>query len=169
MTIAEMRYQASTNFKRNGLTWGDRGIIFAAGRYQMIPSTAYYAMGLAGLTVSVVFSKENQEKMMDALLFSLEGVSAYIKGKNEGTFAQLSTAVQSIGGCWASLPVIRVGNKGPIVGDVVTGAGTKGNFPDGVNPNVTKITIGQVVQIVIKTRIDYSKRPPRDIPTYYNL
>ena len=168
MPISVMRYFRKTN-TANGIPWGDKRLIFAAGRYQFVPDTLLATLPLAGLTTKDSYTKENQEKLMDALFLSLTGVSAYVKGTNEGTFAQLSTAVQSIGKCWASMPIIRRKN-GTVVGDVVTGVGNVAFYGgDGLNPSKVKTSIRDVASLVVKTRIDYSKKSPKDIPTYYNL
>ena len=52
-------------------------------------------------------------------------------------------------------------------GNVVTGAGDLGYYQGTVNSSTTKIKVADVVQAIIKSRIQYTSNNPSFIPSYY--
>ena len=79
------------------------GQLFAAGRYQIIPSTLRdYALPDSGLKGSDMFSKENQDKLGLALIYGSKrpGLGTYLKGGD----VSLDSAHLSFAQEWASIP-----------------------------------------------------------------
>ena len=167
--------------------------VFAAGKYQIIPSSLFGGSSPlyieAGFTDADLVSPENQEKLFETLILRRPGLGVYLKGENAGTFAELSIAVQNLSQTWSSFPTIDQGwykltsggvqkvgeTKG--MGDVVTGLGNKRHFLNetGTGPlagngtsDILPINIAYVVKLLIQSRINYSRVRPTDIPTYYN-
>jgi hypothetical protein len=77
------------------------GKLFAAGRYQIIPSTMREVMSYSDLKPSDMFSAENQDKLAVALIYEKRPyLGAYLKGEhNDLNGAALEAARE-----WASLP-----------------------------------------------------------------
>jgi hypothetical protein len=77
------------------------GSLFAAGRYQIIPSTMREAMSYSGLKPSDMFSAENQDKLAVSLIYEKRPyLGAYLKGEhNDLNGAALEAARE-----WASIP-----------------------------------------------------------------
>jgi len=94
MTISQIRaYQAKPR--------GDSRRLFAAGRYQIIPSTMPSAIANSGLKGNFVFNKENQDILGVALIFGKRPIMGnYILGLHENQHeAHLAFAQE-----WASVP-----------------------------------------------------------------
>ena len=144
--------------------------VFAAGRFQIIPTTMDAIKSSLGLKGTDRFDPKTQERMGDWLV--LENRSAlgnYIKGKNSGTAGELTSAIDSIGYIWASMPVVIKSGNRTKVGDVVTGAGQAGNYGgSGKNPSKAKVSIKLMANTIISARIAYSSKKPSFVPTYYN-
>jgi len=140
--------------------------LFAVGKYQTIPGTLKSAATALGLLNSL-FDQATQEKIGDRLMLtSRPRLGSYLKGTNEGTIADLENAVQDLGQEFASFPIITKG--GTKYGDVVAGTGNKAYYGgSGPNPDSVKKTVGDVVKMIIKSRIQFSSKQPSFIPTYY--
>jgi hypothetical protein len=83
--------------------WQKRGLLYAVGRYQMIPSTLTAAVKWAGLKDSDYFTPENQDKLLEALLkYKRPSVWSYIKN---GT--SINSAITELAREWAGLPTLR--------------------------------------------------------------
>jgi hypothetical protein len=140
--------------------------LFAVGKYQTIPGTLKSAATALGLLDSL-FDQATQEKIGDRLMLtSRPRLGSYLKGTNEGTVTDLENAVQDLGQEFASFPIITKG--GTKYGDVTTGTGNKAYYGgSGPNPDSVKKTVGDVVKMLIKSRIQFSSKQPSFIPTYY--
>jgi len=141
--------------------------MFAVGKYQTIPVTLKSSAEKLGL-LNAVFNQETQDKIGLRLLIGDKrpSLSSYLKGTNEGNIEHLENAVQDLGLEFASKPIIT--KKGVKWGDVETGKGNKGYYGgSGPNPDTVKISVGTVVNALIKSRIQYSGKNPDYIPSYY--
>lgn len=140
--------------------------LFAVGKYQTIPGTLKSAATALGLLNSL-FDQTTQEKIGDRLMLTARPrLGSYLKGTNEGTVTDLENAVQDLGQEFASFPIITKG--GTKYGDVTTGTGNKAYYGgSGPNPDSVKKTVGDVVKMLIKSRIQFSSKQPSFIPTYY--
>lgn len=145
---------------------GKKFKLFAVGKYQTIPGTLKSAATALGLLNSL-FDQATQEKIGDRLMLtSRPRLGSYLKGTNEGTIEELENAVQDLGQEFASFPIITKG--GTKYGDVVAGTGNKAYYGgSGPNPDSVKKTVGDVVKMIIKSRIQFSSKQPSFIPTYY--
>lgn len=83
--------------------WQRRGLLYAVGRYQMIPGTLRQAAKWAGLKDSDTFSPVNQDKMLEAILkHKRPKVWAYLTNN-----ATLNQAIDSLSKEWSGLPCTR--------------------------------------------------------------
>lgn len=85
------------------------GALFAAGRYQIIPSTMKLALEYSGLSPSDRFSPENQDRLAIALIMQKRPViGQYLRGVEGVTIdeAMLHLAME-----WASVPDPRTGSS----------------------------------------------------------
>jgi hypothetical protein len=133
----------------------------AVGRYQNMPEFILGRARTSGLDPNKdLYNEVNQEKMGEGLIFETTA-GPYIKGTNKGTKEDLIKAVQGIGRGWASVPVVIQGVKigkgwkdGPTVGNVETGAGSKGYYTNAANNggNIRDKKVADVVIALIKTR-----------------
>jgi hypothetical protein len=149
---------------------------FAMGKYQIIPSTlealVSYSKDKAGENYvgrDWTYDNFNQEKLGNLLLLTKRpGAGAYLSGKNQGTKEDLERALQQIGQEWASMPCI-INKSRATVGDVENGTG-KGAYygGTGVNPAVSHVTLRQMVNALIQSRIQYSNKQPSYKPNYYS-
>jgi len=142
--------------------------LFALGKFQTIPNTLKSVATSLGL-LNALFDQSTQEKIGDYLLLtSRPPLGNYLKGTNGGSASDLSSAVQSLGQEFASLPIITKG--GVTFGDVNTGIGNKAYYGgSGPNPDTVNTSVAIVVKALIKSRIQYSSKQPSFIPSYYNL
>ena len=146
--------------------------VFAAGKFQVIPSTLEDIKKAFGFGGADKFTKENQEKIGDYLLLNSNtsrafGLGRYLRGDNAGSEKDLEDAIQAVGQIWASFPIIYNSSKNK-VGFVVTGDGNTAYYGgSGANPKTVKLTIQDIVKYMIQTRINYSSKLPSFIPTYY--
>lgn len=140
--------------------------LFAVGKYQTIPKTLKSAATALSL-LNAKFDASTQEKIGDRLLLtSRPRLGKYLKGENAGTIAELENAVQDLGQEFASLPIIT--KDGAKLGDVVAGTGNSGYYGgQGPNKATVKESVGDVVKLIIKSRIQFSSKQPEFIPTYY--
>lgn len=141
--------------------------LFAIGRYQLIPDTFKAAVKALNLNSNQKLDKETQSKLGDWLVLNKRtNIKKYIVGENEGSQKNLEDAVQALGLEFASFPIIT--KKSTVHGYVTTGEGSSGYYGgQGPNPSKTKITVKDVVIALIKTRVEYSNKPPSFFPTYY--
>ena len=143
------------------------GLIFATGLYQVIPGTLLDNMKAYGLDWNSKYDWNFQTDLGHKLILAAAG--NYLKGKNSGSQSDLENAVQSIGQCWAALPIIKLSKKagGAKVGDVVNGGGKRAYY-GGVGPNGANspFEIGTVVLNLIKARVDLGSSKPSFIPDY---
>jgi len=95
MTIGEvMSFQASKQ-------------LFAAGRYQVIPTTLRGILPLTGLTPADRFDQKNQDRFGIALIMQRKPAWDYLTGKSNNREAALLALAKE----WASLPDPRTGNS----------------------------------------------------------
>ena len=143
------------------------GLIFATGLYQVIPGTLLDNMKAYGLDWNSKYDWNFQTDLGHKLILAAAG--NYLKGKNSGSQSDLENAVQSIGQCWAALPIIKLSKKagGAKVGDVVNGGGKRAYY-GGVGPNGANspFEVGTVVLNLIKARVDLGSPKPSFIPDY---
>jgi hypothetical protein len=84
------------------------GRLFAAGRYQIIPSTMQGIVGAAGLSMNDKFSPENQDRLGVALIEHKRPYAyAYITGQHDDRRGAMLALAQE----WASLPDPRTGRS----------------------------------------------------------
>jgi muramidase (phage lysozyme) len=77
------------------------GKLFAAGRYQIIPSTMQEVMRYSGLSANDAFSPENQDRLAIALIkHKRPDLGAYLDGKHN----DLRLAMKEFAREWASVP-----------------------------------------------------------------
>ena len=143
--------------------------VFAAGRFQIIPITMETIKSRLGLRGTDRYDPKTQERMGDWLLLeNRPGLGNYIKGKNAGTAGELTSAIDSIGYEWASMPVIIRSGSNIKVGDVVKGTGQAGNYGgSGANPSKSKVSVKLMANTIINARIAYCNKKPSFVPTYY--
>lgn len=142
--------------------------VFAAGRFQIIPSTMNLIKPQLNFGSNDKFDPLNQEKMADyMLLYYRKAVGNYIMGKNTGTAQDLTSAINSIGYEWASMPVI-IKSNGDKVGDIISGTGQAGNYGgSGANPIKAKVSVKLMANTIINARIAYGGKKPSFMPTYH--
>ena len=158
---------------------------FAVGAYQIIPKTLYsLVVNKNVVSLTDKFDIATQEKLGEYLLLKVRGkLGAYLSGTNGGSMTDLENACQDLSQEWASFPTINKvryvisGTNTTVLissspyagreGNVQTGAGDLGFYQDGVNASTKHTTIKEVVQALIKSRIQYSGVNPSYIPTYY--
>ena len=143
--------------------------VFAAGRFQIIPDTMNIIISALGLRGTNKYDPITQEKMADyMLLYYRKSVGDYIRGKNAGSLNELSSAINSVGYEWASMPVVTK-SEGGKVGNVILGTGQAGNYGGtGANPSKAKVSVKLMANTLISARIAYGSKKPTFIPTYYN-
>ena len=140
----------------------------AIGRYQNMSRYIESRAKSVGLNPDRdLYNEENQEKMGDRLIG--DKVGSYVTGKNGGSKENLINAIQDLGRCWASIPVIKNQN-GVNVGDVDTGGGKLAYYTNKAN-NYGKATGGKtvadVVNTLIRTRQNLAPgKKPSFIPSY---
>ena len=85
------------------MAWQNRGLLYAVGRYQMVPRTLRAAVKWAGLRPTDKFSPANQDRLLVALLkHKRPSVWAYLTTKG----ASLNAAVMGLAREWAGLPAL---------------------------------------------------------------
>jgi hypothetical protein len=146
--------------------------VFAAGKFQIIPSTMEDAKKAFGFTGADRFTPENQEKMGEWLLLNggtsrAFGLGRYLRGDNAGSQKDLEDAIQAVGQIWASFPIIKDKN-GKQVGFTANGVGNTAYYGgSGANPKTVKLTIRDIAKYMVQSRINYSGKLPSFIPIYY--
>ena len=114
MTIGEIRQRQRYIMDYSNPQVGDYGI-FAAGKYQIIPSNMNAALRGTGLTDKDMFSPANQDIMGMNLLMNKAGrekLSAYLRGKSNdiiGAQTQLAQEFASV-----PVPIDMMGAYGPV-------------------------------------------------------
>ena len=153
---------------------GVNGKDTAIGRYQNLAQYVLARAKKAGLNpTTALYNEKNQELMGDTLIQDTAG--AYLSNKQTGTQAELEKAVQKLGNMWASLPTIKEvktkKNPNPgVVGSVVTGKSVSSGgkkFKGSYGGQGGKHQVGEVVQVLIQTRIALGFTKPVYIPAYY--
>ncbi len=150
----------------------------AIGRYQNLAQYLLSRAKSAGLDANTaLYDEANQEKMGENLI--ADTVGGYLKGTTKnGSKEQLIDAVQWLGRCWASLPVVKNG-IGAIVGDIDTGAGlymksgtaTGGGYYTGKNNGygiIKSKTVASSVEALMRVRKNNGGSKPAFIPSYVN-
>jgi hypothetical protein len=85
------------------IAWQNRGLLYAVGRYQMVPRTLIAAVKWAGLKHTDKFSPTNQNRLLVALLkYKRPSVWRYLTTKG----ASLNAAVMALAREWAGLPTL---------------------------------------------------------------
>jgi hypothetical protein len=149
---------------------GVNGKDTAIGRYQNLAQYVLKRARTAGLDPNTaLYNEKNQELMGESLIQDTAG--AYLSNKQKGTQAELEKAVQKLGNMWASLPTIHDAyNSSDIRGSVVTGKSVSagnGKFKGSYSGQGGRHQVGEVVQMLIQTRISLGFGKPEYIPTYY--
>ena len=146
-------------------------VVFAMGRYQVIPKVLKEAVTAGAIKENDLFDKSNQEKVCDYLLLAKRNsqIGKYLRGENGGSQEDLESAIQGLGQEWASMPCVK-NQQGQSVGNVNNGSGNAGYYGgDGINPSVAKVNVGTAVQKMIESRIKFSKNQPSYIPSYVTV
>jgi hypothetical protein len=162
MTVSEL-YKYMTKDTHPNLS----GRIFATGLYQVIPTTLAGNMKAYNLDWNRKYDFNFQTELGHKLILARAG--NYLKGTNSGSQADLEKAIQSIGTCWAALPIIWL-KSGEKVGDVTNGGGKRAYY-GGVGPNgaTSHFEIGTIALNLIKARVELSGSKPSFIPSYVKL
>lgn len=106
MTIGEVMQRQSYLMNPNNPQVSDYGI-FAAGRYQIIPSTMSEILPQSGLSKDDMFSKQNQDKLGITLITKKQPrVGAYINGSGS-----IDGAMDALSNEFASMPDPTTGNS----------------------------------------------------------
>jgi len=80
------------------------GLVFAVGRYQMIPVTLNWAVNALKMNVNLKFNEDNQDKLGTALVdLKRPFISQYLNGKVADTDANLTKAVYHTAMEWSSV------------------------------------------------------------------
>jgi len=143
------------------------GEAFAVGKFQTIPCTLQSVMNKLNMA-NDLFDAAGQERIGNYLFVGggRKSLAAYLKGTNDGVEEDLRKAVQDLGQEFASMPIII--KDGVTWGNVVTGEGNKAYYGGkGPNPDTVSTSVGTVVKALIKSRIQYSNKKPKFIPSYY--
>jgi len=167
LTVKQVLIKQRDSEGKNPLGKGD---LFAVGKYQIIPKTLYSIANTLNV-LDQLFDQTTQEKLGDYLILDKRSSTTgkYVRGNNAGNQKNLEDAVQGMAQEFASLPAMTLKpEKGStVVGNVVTGVGNSGYYGgDGNNPDVVKISIKDMVRILMKARIEYSGKNPEFIPSY---
>jgi hypothetical protein len=149
---------------------GVNGKDTAIGRYQNLAQYVLKRARTAGLDPNTaLYNEKNQELMGESLIQDTAG--AYLSNKQTGTQKELEKAIQKLGNMWASLPTIHDAyNSSDIRGSVVTGKSVSagnGKFKGSYAGQGGRHQVGEVVQMLIQTRISLGFTKPVYIPTYY--
>ena len=115
--------------------WQRKGLLFAVGRYQMIPRTFRAAQIWADLKDADYFSPENQDKMLLAIIkHKRPNVWAYIEGKGN-----INKAINSLAMEWAGLPTL-----------------SGYSYYSGYNGNYASVRVSAVKTALLQARKEYS-------------
>ena len=139
----------------------DPARVFAMGRMQIVPDTLSAVLGRSyvkdnGITRDTVFGEAVQEIIFDHLILNTRSsIGNYILGKNDGTEADLSSAINSLGYEWAFAPVLKQ-NSNKFSKSLTQDPSWKGTNYGGSagNPSQSKLTVKQVAEILISARQD---------------
>ncbi len=83
----------------------DKGLVFATGRYQIIPTTLKGTFALAGLTTNSLYNEENQDKMGTKLVDMKNNLKIYLNSQVPDTTANLNAAILAAAQVWSSIGV----------------------------------------------------------------
>ena len=166
-TANQLLNELSTTYTDKQVT----DVVFAMGRYQVIPKVLKQAVGRGVIKENDLFDTSSQEKVCDYLLLAKRKsqIGEYLRGENGGSQKDLEKAIQGLGQEWASMPCVK-NSQGQRVGNVTAGTGEAGYYGgDGINPSTSKVDVGTAVQKMIESRIKYSEKHPSYIPPYVTV
>ena len=83
----------------------NKGLIFATGRYQIIPPTLQGTFAQAGLTTNSLYNEENQDKIGSKLVDMKKSLTNFVNGKVPNTTANLNAAILGAAQVWSSIGV----------------------------------------------------------------
>jgi len=106
--------------------------IFAAGRYQVIPTTLTAILPRTGLTSTDLYSQTNQDKIGHELIKSIRDTRLYLQRSS----SDIRAAALGLAKMWASLP------------DPSTGR----SFHGSVGGNASSHTVDQVYRVLVRSR-----------------
>ena len=141
--------------------------VFAMGRMQIVPNTLTRALTkpyvqAAGITGNSLFDSTTQEILFDYLLFSKRrSLGEYLNGTNSGTLNDLELAINLLGYEWASFPVLK-SSFGHFTKSLSTDPNWTGaNFGGSAgNPSNSSLTVGEVAEVLVKTRQEITGNNP---------
>lgn len=134
---------------------------------QIVPNTLTRALTkpyvqAAGITGNSLFDSTTQEILFDYLLFSKRrSLGEYLNGTNSGTLNDLELAINLLGYEWASFPVLK-SSFGHFAKSLSTDPNWTGaNFGGSAgNPSNSSLTVGQVAEVLVKTRQEITGNNP---------
>lgn len=130
----------------------ERGKLFAAGRFQIIPETLKEAMTCAGLSTKDLFDKKSQDALGVALLLNKRPqLGAYAQGEVPNTPTNKRAAQRELSAEWASIP------------NPDTGISTYA--ADGANQHDTRITKDFVEQALGSAHYESRALAEANVPT----
>lgn len=83
----------------------NKGLVFATGRYQIIPTTLQGTFASAGLTTKSLYNEENQDKIGSKLVDMKKKLTDYVNGKVPANTANLNAAILGAAQVWSSIGV----------------------------------------------------------------
>jgi hypothetical protein len=128
--------------------------LFATGIWQAIPGTLHGWIEATPGLGDMQYNFENQKNYGEPYFLLKGTLGNYLKGTNAGTFNDLTKAVNIVAGIWASMPT---------AGNIQVGDNKVGQYSGQGGSH----SAAQVASALILSRIQYSKKPPIDFPTYY--
>ena len=181
MTITQvLKFQKKSSSNPTGTDYAGSAGPFAAGAFQLIPGVLASAVTKGVVLSTNLYDKTTQDVLGNWLIGvgpkkKRKKLGKYLEGTNGGSQSDLEAAVQDLSYEFASFPTMfrtKNGAIGPTnnpgrQGNVVTGAGDLGYYQGTVNSSTTKIKVADVVQAIIKSRIQYTSNNPSFIPSYY--
>lgn len=92
----------------------NKGLVFATGRYQIIPTTLQGTFVSAGLTTNSLYNEENQDKIGSKLVDMKKTLTNYVNAKVPATQSNLDAAILGAAQVWSSIGVPHnvTNNKG---------------------------------------------------------
>jgi muramidase (phage lysozyme) len=83
----------------------NKGLVFATGRYQIIPTTLKGTYQSAGLSLSSLYNEENQDKIGSKLVDMKKNLRSYLTGQVPANTANLNAAILAAAQVWSSIGV----------------------------------------------------------------
>jgi muramidase (phage lysozyme) len=87
------------------LTAMNKGLVFATGRYQIIPTTLQGTFIQAGLSTNSLYNEENQDKIGSKLVDMKKNLTSFVNGKVPNTTTNLNAAILGAAQVWSSIGV----------------------------------------------------------------